>query len=694
MQINADGIRVAVDIGGTFTDATVFHPSTGTISVGKSLTTPGDLADGVANALEVSGVALADVALVMHGSTVAINALIERKGASTVLVTTRGIRDVYEIGRANRPDSFNPFFRKHRPLVSRDHILEADERLSAWGEVVQELTGTELDRLVTAIDDLGAEAVAIMFLHSYREPKHEELLKQAILREHPSLFVTASHEITREYREYERTSTTAANAYVGPLVSGYLAELEQRLADSGFAGELLLMQSAGGLYDVASAKQNCIQLLESGPAGGVVGTSALCRQLDLERAIAFDMGGTTTKACVVAEGEASLAPDYFVGGYNDGLAIRIPVLDIKEIGTGGGSIAAADDAGALSVGPTSAGALPGPACYGRGGTQPTITDAHAVLCHFGEDSLLSGEMKLDVAAARAAIDEGVATPLGLDTDAAAAGILAIANVAMANAVRAVTLDRGFDPRDFVLIAYGGAGPLHAVAVARELAIERVIVPPSPGHFSARGMLMGDLRREYVVTRFMPLASTGPAQLGSLFEELETPGHRWFAERGVADSEVSSLRAVEMRYFGQEHTVTVQVEESDVTGGEDLGELKRRFDQVHERLYGHNAPDEQAELVTFRTSLVAALPKLRFTHREGSAGGSGARPIVRRAILDIDEGPVDVHVWPRESLDPGAKVEGPAVVQEVATTTIIPSGTTAVVGSSGELVITVGSGGAR
>lgn len=678
-----------MDIGGTFTDVTVLSPRDGSISLGKALTTPNRLSDGVMDALAAAGADLIDVDLVVHGSTVAINALLERDGARTAVVTTRGMRDIYEIGRVNRPDSFNLFFSKHVPLTERQNILEAHERLDAEGEVVQELADAELERLSAALAEREVESVAIVFLHSYRQPAHEQRLKAALSAANPSWYVTASHEISREYREYERTSTTVANAYVGPRVSGYLHELDQKLGSTGFNGQLLLMQSVGGLYDVRSAVSNCIQLLESGPAGGVVGTSALCRQLGIPRAIAFDMGGTTTKACVVTNGEAGLSADYFVGGYNDGLAIRIPVLDIKEIGTGGGSIAWVDEGNALRVGPRSAGALPGPACFGRGGVLPTITDANALLGRLGADSLISGQMHLDGDAAEAALRTHIAEPLGLGVHRAAAGVVAIANAAMANAVRAVTLDRGVDPRDFTLVAYGGAGPLHAVEVARELSITQVVVPPSPGHFSARGMLQADLRRDYVRTYFLAMYDADHNKLTEIFRSLEAEGRQWFAERGIPDVQVTSNRAVDMRYMGQEHTVTVPFDEKPMTE-EVISEVKARFDELHGRLYGHSAPEEEAEFVTFRASVSAPLPKIQFGHREGSGptGRAAAPPSVRTARLGVDGGLVELKVWQRPLLLPGTRITGPAVVQEAATSTVLPVGSAAEIGMAGEIIITV------
>ena len=549
-------MRIAVDIGGTFTDVALFDEAQGTVTPGKALSTPTNLVDGIMSAMVRTTDSPAAIDLMIHGSTVVINSIIERQGAKTALITTKGFRDVYEIGRINRPESFNLFFRKHRPLIPRDMIFEVPERILADGTEEQPLD--EATALATArhIKSLGVEAVAILFLHSYREPGHEIQMREIMNDVAPDIFVTASHELSREYREYERTSTTAANAYVGPMVSRYLGNLEERLGSEGFKGSLMIMQSSGGLCDVQTARRQCVQMMESGPAGGVVGSMVLCDALSLNDAISFDMGGTTAKACVIRRGSPDLSPDYFVGGYNEGLAIRIPVLDIKEVGTGGGSIAYIDEGGALHVGPQSAGAEPGPACYGRGGDQATVTDADVVLGRISPDQFLGGEMSLDGQAAHDALRRQVAEPLGLTVERAASGVLAIAVASMANAVRGVTTERGLDPRDFTLIAYGGGGPLHAVAVARELALGQVIIPGSPAHFSAFGMLLADMRRDYVQTHFQLLADISMEQLEERYRQLEQEGLRELQAVGIPTDQVVFERAADMRYVGQEHAVAV------------------------------------------------------------------------------------------------------------------------------------------
>src|SRR5215218_10030036 len=516
-------IRLSADVGGTFTDVAAFDETTGELRLGKTLTTPTRLVTGIENGVTKAGATFGAAQLFLHGTTVAINTILERTGATCALLTTQGFRDIYEIGRVNRPESYNLFFRRHEPLIERDLRYELSERMDSQGKVLIKLDEDAVRAAVADAVGRGVEAVAILFLHSYRNPAHEQRAKAIIAESHPDLFVTASHELSQEYREFERTSTAAANAYVGPRVRRYLAEMDQHLQTAGFGGNFLIVQSTGGLFGVEEAQDSCIRMLESGPAAGVIGTKALCESIGLQHAIAFDMGGTTAKAGVIHKGEVLMTSSALIGGYATGLPVQIPMIDIQEVGTGGGSIARVEIGGALHVGPESAGAQPGPVCYGLGGEEPTITDANLVLGRLGADCFLGGEMRLDLAAAKQALEERIATPLRLELAQAAEGILRIATTKMSHVVRWVTTERGLDAADFVLVAYGGAGPLHAAAVARELRIAKVIIPRAPGHFSAYGMLIADLRRDFVNTWFNPLADASFAAMEAIFNDMERRG---------------------------------------------------------------------------------------------------------------------------------------------------------------------------
>ena len=516
---------MAVDIGGTFTDLAAFDEAGGELLFGKALSTHQALAVGIEDALAVAGAAFDEVELFLHGSTIVINTLLERTGAKTALLITEGFRDIYEIGRINRPDAYNLYFQKHDPLVPRSLRFEIAERLRADGAVHRELDEAAARALARTLKARGVEAVAILLLHSYRNPAHEQRVKEIVVEELPDAFVTASHELSQEYREFERASTVAANAYVGPRVEAYLGEIEQRLQNSGFTGDFYAVQSTGGLFPVAHARRDCVRMLESGPAAGVIGTQAICSQIGLDDAIAFDMGGTTAKAGVISAGRPLTTGSALVGGYERALPIQIPMIDIFEVGTGGGSIARLAEGGALRVGPRSAGSQPGPACYGRGGEEPTVTDANLVLGRLDPKHFLGGAMALDVEAAERAIMERVARPLGLTMVEAAEGIVQIATTSMSYAVKGVTTERGLDAGGFAMVVYGGAGPLHASAIARELGIKRVIIPFSPGHFSAYGMLFSDLRYDYVRSCFQRLATAPFDLIEDLYRRMEERGSR-------------------------------------------------------------------------------------------------------------------------------------------------------------------------
>ncbi len=682
-------MRLAVDIGGTFTDVVVFDEDRKSLALTKALSTPAELAKGVLEGITKAAIPLEAVLSLIHGSTVVVNAIIERTGAKTALVTTKGFRDVYEIGRINRPESFNPRFRKHRPLVPREDIFEVSERMLADGSVRTPLDEKEARDVARIIREEGFQAAAVLFLHSYRAPEHEVRMCEILREADPHLFVSASHELSREYREYERTSTVAANAYVGPKVSQYLGDLERRLRGSGFAGNLMIMQSNGGLSDLELARRQCIQMMESGPAAGVVGTMALCETLDLEAAIAFDMGGTTAKASVIRRGEPSLSPDYFIGGYNEGLAVRIPVLDIVEVGTGGGSIGWLDEGGGLHVGPRSAGAEPGPASYGRGGTEPTVTDANVILGRLSPERFLGGEMRLNRNAAESALRERLANPLGVNLERAASGMLQVATSAMANAVRHVTLERGLDPRDFTLVAYGGGGPLHAASVAKELSIRTIIIPQAPGHFSAVGMLMADFRRDYVQTLFARMDDLEMTELEDEFKKLEAEGRKALEASGIPTERIVFERAADMRYVGQEHAVAVRV---PAAMGDEAAraEIKKLFDDAHELRYSHSAPGESADIVSLRVSAIGRLEKPQFPKIPlGDAAPPAAARRGTRAVIFEGSGALEAAVFDRTKLLQGNVIPGPAIIEEVASTTVVEPGNTVTVNAYGHLVMQLG-----
>jgi len=682
-------IRLAADIGGTFTDIAAFDEQSGELIFGKSLSTPQALVGGIADSINKTDLSLSDVDLFLHGSTIAINTVLERKGAKAALLTTEGFRDIYEIGRINRPDSYDLYFRKHQPLIERALRFEISERVTAAGEVLKPLIDDEVLAIAGRLEALGVEAVAILFMHSYRRPDHEIRAKQLIEEAYPDLFVTASHELAREYREFERTSTVATNAYVGPKVREYIGGIDGFLEDADFKGTFLVVQSTGGLFEPERAKRECVRMLESGPVSGVIGSQALCQAIGMENAIAFDMGGTTAKAGVVYDGVALTTGSALIGPYAEGLPVQVPMIDVFEVGTGGGSIARVAAGGAVRVGPQSAGAVPGPVCYGRGGTSPTVTDANLLLGRLAVDRFLGGELKLDKKAAELALQEKIAAPVGLSVTEAAEGILRIANASMSNAVRGVTTERGLMGVGFGMVAYGGAGPLHATSLARELGIERVIIPPAPGHFSAFGMLFADVRYDFVQSWFCPLGRMTFDDLEARYAAMEVEGHALVRDVRVKTNDVVVTRSADMRYIGQEHAVTVALPGHVFAAG-DQEAIKAHFDRTHEIRYGFGAPEEQAEIVSLRTSVagVLAKPPLAKIERGASEPTSDAR-IEHRSVYFAEAGGfTDCPVFRRDGLQAGNRIDGPALVEEHASTTVVLTGDRGEVDDFGNLVIEV------
>ena len=684
------GLRIAVDIGGTFTDLAAFDETTGALHFGKALSTHGDLVRGIEDTLHGAQVEAKDAYLFLHGSTIAINTLLERTGAQTALLITEGFRDIYEIGRVNRPDAYNLFFTKHVPLIRRSLRFEVPERLLADGSVHKALDEAAVRSLARSLQGRGVEAVAILLLHSYRNPAHEIRVKQIVLEELPDAFVSASHELSQEYREFERVSTVAANAYVGPRVAAYLGELESHLAEAGFRGSFYAVQSTGGLFPISHARRDCVRMLESGPAAGVIGAQAICAQMGLGDAIAFDMGGTTAKAGVISNGLPLTTGSALVGGYDKALPIQIPMIDIFEVGTGGGSIARIGEGNSLRVGPQSAGSMPGPAAYGRGGTAPTVTDANLLLGRLDENNFLGGEMPLDKHAARAAM-ASIAAPLGLDEVTMADGILRIAVTAMSHAVKAVTTERGLDAGAFTMVVYGGAGPLHASAIAREIGIRRVLIPFSPGHFSAYGMLFSDLRYDYVRSCFRRLDDVTFEELEAIYAEMEREGRAAIAESAVKPSEVRIARAADMRYVGQEHAVTVDLP-TDFFTRQDRHAIKAHFDGVHAVRYGTSAPQEPADLVSLRMTVTGLMqkPEPRQVPEGSAEPDRDATLRVKPVYFRGNDGFSPTPVYARTRLRRHNAIAGPALIEEHASTTVLAPGDHLVVDAFGNLVIEIGS----
>jgi N-methylhydantoinase A len=683
------GAHVALDIGGTFTDLVYFDDRTGELRHSKSSTTPEDFTLGIENCLNKAKVAISDCEIFVHGATIAINTLIEQTGARTVLVTTQGARDAYLIGRGNRPEAYNVLFKRTTPLVRRGMILEANERMTAQGEAILPLTDAETAAVCEKVAGYEPEAIAVCFLHSYVDPSHEQIMGRALRKAFPNAYISLSHEILRQYREYERSSTTVVNSYIGPRVSTYLKRLEGRLEERKFPGTVLIMQSNGGVTSVASASRAPVGLMESGPVGGINASAEIGRRLGFPQVIAFDMGGTTAKASVIRDGQPATAEGYYVGGYASGHPVMLPVVDVVEVGAGGGSIGWIDSVGAMKVGPKSAGASPGPVCYRAGGTEPTITDCNLALGRLNGANFLGGDMSLDRDASRAALKEKLADKLGLTIEEAALGMLKITIAHMTLAVRGVSIERGYDPRDFVMVASGGNGGLHAPLIARELSIPKVILPVLPGHFSAVGMLMTDIRHDYVQTHARSLADVDFAAVQHICDGFVDEGKKLLASEGVAPEQQQIQLSLDIRYVGQEFYLATPVTYQEMVDADRDG-IRRHFDALHLRHYGQNAERRPVEIVNIRASAVGERAKMEFKPGAGGHGtSSDAKPTQRDVYLTDAAKPTRCMVYQRDALKPGDVLTGPAIIEEVATTGLLLDSDEATVMPTGEIIITIG-----
>ena len=673
----------ASDIGGTFTDLVVFDTETREIGIAKASTTPSRFAEGVLDSLAAGDVSLDRVGHLIHGTTIVINALTERRGARTALVTTRGFRDVLEIGRGNRPDMYNLVCRKPEPFVPRRLRFEVTERVDRHGTVLVPLDTAELDAIADACRAQGVEAIAVCFLHAYAHPEHEHAARERLVELLPDLHVSASSEITREWREYERTSTAVLNGYVQPVVAGYLDDLGEALSRDGLSGSFHVMQSSTGTASVETARRRPIALVESGPAAGVIGAARVAEQVGEPNAVYLDIGGTTAKCSLILDGRPATTTEYRIEWTPTfaGYPVMVPVVDIVEIGAGGGSIAWIDDGGALRVGPKSAGADPGPACYGLGGESPTVTDAKLLAGVLNPEYVLGGRLRVYPELAREAMRR-LSGPLGLGEAEFANGVIRLVNASMINALKLVSVRRGYDPRDFVLVACGGGGAMHAAALGAELGVKEVVVPPRSGVFSAWGMLLTEPRLDLVRTRVLRTSETSAAELDTLFAELEDEATARLAEEGAEPGDLHHARSVDMRYAGQEHAVRVPV----AAGTVDLAAVETAFHAEHRRKYTFSLADTPIELVTFHLATHRRSPKPELAPWQG--GVASPEPKGRRLVdFDVD-GIHETPVLERDDLPSGFTAEGPLVIEEETTTGLVHPGQTVEIDRHGNLVIEV------
>ncbi len=674
-------MRVSVDVGGTFTDVIVLEDEGGDLRLEKVETVPSDPASGVIAGFAKAEAALDSVEFFVHGTTLGINALLTRGGARVAIVATEGFRDVYELGRTDRDPMYDFTYRKPESLIPRERVLEVPERITFEGDVLAPLDEAGARKVAAQLRALDVDAVAVSLLHSYANPMHELRLGEILAEEAPGLSVTLSHQVMREYREYERTSTTVIDAYVKPITRSYLETLETHLGEGGFDGRFLLTRSGGGAMTVTSAKEQPVHLVLSGPAGGVIGAAALSALLGEDNLVTIDMGGTSLDASLVIGGEPQVEKEQIF----ETLPVSVPTIDIHTIGAGGGSVAWIDDGGHLQVGPRSAGAVPGPACYGKGGDEATFTDAALAVGYLDAANFLGGQMSVDADLSAGAIGR-LAAELGLSPDDVAAGILRISEAKIVGAVRVISIERGYHPNDFAMLAFGGGGAFVAASVARELGIPRVIVPPGPANFSAFGMLMSDVVHDYSRTHVAALEDIDTAAVDALFGELVEQGTGALERDGFDEAQRRFLPTAEMRYVGQEHAVSVSLS-APALASVDLEQVVKNFNEAHHRAYGHSM-DDPVEIVTLRLRAVGLLPRPEVP-RLGSNGSSAetARKGSRGVYHDAAAGWTDYAVYDRELLGAGVELAGPAIVEERSSTTVLHAADSLRVGDYGELVIT-------
>ncbi len=667
--------RVSADIGGTFTDI-VIEPSDGPVFVGKVATTPENPAGGVINGIKGLVPDLADVEFFVHGTTVGLNAFLERKGERVLLVMNAGLSDAYTIARGNRHTLYELQYSKPRQLVPRHDVHEVRGRLAWDGEELEPLSRADFKPIIEKVRAQNIKAVAVCFVHAYAYPRHEAQAREILAEALPGVSISLSHEVAREWREYERASSAVMNAYVAPVVERYLSSLQAQLLDMGMAATVHVMQSSGGVSTADSARRNPVFTLLSGPVGGTIAGTALSASTGRSNLLCVDMGGTSFDLSLVIDGKANATLETEL----EGLPLLMSIVDIQTIGTGGGSIAWMQN-GAVRVGPQSAGSIPGPACYGRGGTAPTVTDANLFLGRLGARSLLGGDMSLDEAAASDAIRQ-LAPEAGLEPVAFAEGILSISNAAMADAMRTITVSQGVDPREFTLVAFGGAGPMAAVFLADELDIQEVLIPRFPGTFSAWGMLQTDLRHDFNQSFFHAADSVQIQSMSAIYEQLEGEGAVAVRGEGVDDAAISFLRSADMRYLGQEYTINVPIPPgSDVAGAVDS------FHVAHEGRYGHANRAAPVEFVNLRVAAFGSLEKFAAAGEQAVAEGNpviGEREVIFGGVAHT------TPVLARERCAAGFSQSGPMIIEEQSATTVVPPHWQAQLDPQGSIVLRRGS----
>jgi len=679
--------RLGIDSGGTFTDVVLFDDKKKALHITKTPSTPANPAIGVINGIQkiVSqvGIESNEIASLVHGTTVATNALLEYKGIRTALLLTEGFKDILSIGRQDRPKLYDYFEKRPAPFIPRHLRFEVPERILYDGEILRPLDEEQVRSIAEKLKKMEIRGIAVCLLHSYANPIHEKRIKDIFKECYPEAVVSASHEILPEFREYERMSTTVINTYVMPIIDRYLQDLQRMMREEGLTADLNVMQSNGGVMTSRNAGEKSVHTILSGPAGGVMGSLAIGNQIGMKNLITVDMGGTSFDICLIHEGKIHFTKESEIGGH----PIKIPMIDIHTIGAGGGSIAWIDPGGSLRVGPQSAGAKPGPVCYRLGGEDPTVTDANLVLGRLDPDYYLGGEMSLDVESARRAILDKIARPLKLSLEEAAEGIVKVINASMVRGIRKVSVEKGYDAREFSMICFGGGGPLHSLELAEELKIPTVVVPISPGVNSALGLLIADFRYDYSQTFLKKTQEVNLDSLNRAFVDLEVRAIEQMHGEKIPREDMVILRSIEMRYAGQGYELEISAP-GGMLGQKDLKRINDTFHQTHRQLYGYASPQETTEFVYLRIAALGKIPKPKFS-KEKEGDHKQARALKGKRKVFVQGKFVSLPIYKRALFKPGDRILGPAIIEQMDSTTFLSHGRQATVDPYLNLIVTIG-----
>ena len=677
--------RIGIDVGGTFTDVTLLNSETGRYYTYKLSSTLQDqslaIANGTKETLELYGVPVSEIEYFGHGTTVATNMIIERKGAKTALITTKGFRDLLEIGRQTRPSLYNIMEDKPETLVKRSLRKEISERVTAKGDILRDVDRDEVRAVLKELKEQGVESIAVCFLFSFLNSRNEKIVEDCIKEVWPEAYYSVSSTILPEFREFERLSTTVINSYLGPRMKMYIHNLRQRIKEVGVTVEPYITQSNGGVMSISSTIQTPVQTALSGPSAGVMGAVYIAEAAGFKDIITYDMGGTSTDVSLVKDGIAEYTTKRKVCGLPSG----VPMIDVHAVGAGGGSIAQIDNAGALKVGPESAGANPGPAAYGLGNENPVVTDANLVLGRINPHYVLGGRLKIDAELSKKAVKAKIADPMGIGTEEAALGIVKVVNSNMARAIRVITVEKGHNPSDFTLVAYGGAGPLHAVHLAQEMGIRTVLIPPAPGALCALGLLTADIKKSYVRTAIASYDEMTPEQINAVMSSLRDEGSAWLDSEKVPSERRKFHGIAEMRYVGQNYELQVEIPTENITAS-DIEKMKQDFFVAHEKNYGYYNPNAPVQFVNFRCEATGIVKKPNLAELENTLDDPSKAEIGRRVVHFEDSGAVDCPVYDRAKFGRAERVNGPCIIEQMDSTTVVPPNTWFSIDKFGNLII--------